>query len=99
MSVGVRRVLFWFWLLQLVSVFAVDMKRETFCCCLIIQLVVVFSSSSVSVEDEVQTLKAQVNALLQRRQQDYNQLEESLKKTLDKNIELSNLKTEIRNLR
>ena len=94
MSVGV------FWLLQLVSVLALDMKREAFRCCLIIQfVVVVFSSSSVSVEDEVQTLKAQMNALLQNRQQDYNQLEESLKKTFDKNVEVINLKNEIRDLR
>lgn len=65
--------------------------------CVLSQLVVVVFS--ISVEDEVQTLKSQVNALLQRRQEDYNQLEESLRRTLDKNIEISNLKNEIKELR
>ena len=86
------------------SVLAVDMKRVALTFSLLTQLVVVFSSSlsvpvAVSVQDEVQTLKAQVEALLQRRQQDYNELEESLKKTFSKNIEIVNLKNEIRDLR
>lgn len=73
------------------------MKCATIWFCVLSQLVVVVFSASV--EDEVQTLKAQVNALLQRRQEDYNQLEESLRKTLDKNVEINNLKNEIRELR
>lgn len=80
-------------------VLVVNMKCAAFWFCVFSQLAVVVFSSSVSVEDEVRALKAQVHVLLQRRQQDYNQLEESLRKTLEKNIETNNLKNEIRDLR
>ena len=70
-------------------------------CVLFVHLVLsqIFVVFSFSVEDEVKTLKAQVETLLQRRQDDYIQLEESLKKTFEKNGEVENLKNEIRELR
>lgn len=84
------------WFYQYVCVFIANMKCGTILFYVFSQILVVFS---VTIEDEVQTLKIQLNSLLQQRHEEYNQLEESLKKTLNKNIEIDNLKNEIKELR
>ena len=64
----------------------------------VIQLVVNCSASD-DLSETVRTLKAQVNALLERRQEDYRILEESLRKSLEKSSELSALRKEVTTLR
>ncbi|XP_076286127.1 uncharacterized protein LOC143211902 [Lasioglossum baleicum] len=49
--------------------------------------------------DAIRSLQEQVNALLDHRQQDYNALEESLKRAMEKNTELFVLKNEVKQLR
>ncbi|EEB18093.1 hypothetical protein Phum_PHUM500990 [Pediculus humanus corporis] len=49
--------------------------------------------------DTVRTLKSQVNALLERRQEDFNILEESIRRSLDKNSELATLRKDLNDLR
>ncbi|XP_078042520.1 protein scabrous [Augochlora pura] len=49
--------------------------------------------------DVLRSLQEQVNALLDHRQQDYNALEESLKRAMEKNTELFVLKNEVKQLR
>lgn len=78
------------------SVSVATMKCVTLVYLVLSQIIFVFS---FSIEDEVKTLKSQVKALLQHRRDDFNQLEESLKKTFEKNAEIENLKNEIRELR
>lgn len=51
------------------------------------------------VSDAIRSLREQVNALLDHRQQDYNALEASLKRAIEKNTELFVLKNEIKQLR
>ncbi|XP_043586544.1 protein scabrous-like [Bombus pyrosoma] len=52
-----------------------------------------------NVSDAIRSLREQVNALLDHRQQDYNALEASLKRAIEKNTELFVLKNEIKQLR
>lgn len=52
-----------------------------------------------NISDAIRSLQEQVNALLDHRQQDYNALEESLKRTMEKNTELFVLKNEVKQLR
>ncbi|KOC61456.1 Protein scabrous [Habropoda laboriosa] len=52
-----------------------------------------------NVTDAIRSLREQVNALLDHRQQDYNALEGSLKRAIEKNTELFVLKNEIKQLR
>ena len=71
---------------------------------MLVQLVVVLAfvvncSASDDLSDTVSMLKAQVTALLERRQEDYRILEESLRKSLEKNSELSSLRKEVTSLR
>ena len=47
----------------------------------------------------VKLLQEQVAALLDHRQEDYNALEDSLKRTMEKNTELIVLRNEIKQLR
>jgi len=47
----------------------------------------------------IKLLKEQVGALLEHRQEDYNALEESLKRAMEKNTELMVLKNEVKQLR
>lgn len=47
----------------------------------------------------VKFLQEQVTALLEHRQEDYNALEESLKRSVEKNTELVVLRNEIKQLR
>lgn len=49
--------------------------------------------------DAIRSLREQVNALLDHRQQDYNALEGSLKRAIEKNTELFVLKDEVKQLR
>ncbi|XP_033332007.1 protein scabrous [Megalopta genalis] len=49
--------------------------------------------------DAIRSLQEQVTALLDHRQQDYNALEESLKRAMEKNTELFVLKNEVKQLR
>ncbi|XP_076678440.1 protein scabrous [Andrena cerasifolii] len=51
------------------------------------------------VTDAIRSIREQVNALLDHRQQDYNALEESLKRAIEKNTELFVLKNEVKQLR
>lgn len=51
------------------------------------------------VSDAIRSIREQVNALLDHRQQDYNALEESLKRAIEKNTELFVLKNEVKQLR
>lgn len=44
-------------------------------------------------------LREQVKALLDRRQEDYNALEESLKQAMEKNTEFTILRNEVKQLR
>ncbi|CAL7944179.1 unnamed protein product [Xylocopa violacea] len=52
-----------------------------------------------NVFDAIRSLREQVTALLDHRQQDYNALEASLKRAIEKNTELFVLKNEIKQLR
>lgn len=52
-----------------------------------------------NVSDAIRSLREQVNALLDHRQQDYNTLEGSLKRAMEKNTELFVLKNEVKQLR
>ena len=52
-----------------------------------------------NVRDTVRSLKSQVNALLERRQEDFNILEESIRRSLDKNSELATLRKDLNDLR
>lgn len=47
----------------------------------------------------VKLLQEQMSALLDHRQQDYNALEESLRRSIDKNTEISVLKNELQQIR
>lgn len=47
----------------------------------------------------IKLLQEQVSALLDHRQEDYNALEESLKRSIEKNTELIVLKNEVKQLR
>lgn len=47
----------------------------------------------------IKLLQEQVSALLDHRQEDYNALEESLKRSMEKNTELIVLKNEVKQLR
>lgn len=68
--------------------------------CLIVLTVRAFDSdNNESLEDVVRTLKGQVNALLERRQEDFRILEESIRHSLDKNSELATVKSELDELR
>ncbi|XP_003703122.1 protein scabrous [Megachile rotundata] len=49
--------------------------------------------------DAIRSLREQVNALLDHRQQDYDKLESSLKRAIEKNTELFVLKDEVKQLR
>ena len=81
-------------------VLAINMKCGAFWFYALSQLVVVvFSSSSVSIQDEVQALKAQVKSLEQIRLSDHIFIHESLSRISDKNLEISDLKKEIRDLK
>ncbi|XP_034941616.1 protein scabrous [Chelonus insularis] len=72
-----------------------------------IQFFVVFFISSVfgdlespvELTNTVKLLREQVNALLDHRQEDYNALESSLKKAIEKNTELTVLRNEVKQLR
>ena len=52
-----------------------------------------------NVTDAIRSLREQVDALLDHRQQDYNALEASLKRAIEKNTELFVLKNEMKQLR
>ncbi|KAK3921264.1 Protein scabrous [Frankliniella fusca] len=52
-----------------------------------------------TLEDVVKTLKGQVTALLERRQEDYRLLEQSLRHSLEKSSELAALKEDLDRLR
>ncbi|KAL0279838.1 UNVERIFIED_CONTAM: hypothetical protein PYX00_001314 [Menopon gallinae] len=58
-----------------------------------------FDSDNESLESVVRTLKGQVNALLERRQEDFRILEDSIRRSLDKNDGLSSVKSELDELR
>lgn len=57
------------------------------------------SSSSNDLASTVKLLQEQVSALLEHRQEEYNALEDSLKKAMEKNTELIVLKNEVKFLR
>ncbi|XP_057334855.1 protein scabrous-like [Microplitis mediator] len=57
------------------------------------------SSSEAELASTVKLLSEQVNALLDHRQEDYNALENSLKKAIEENTELMVLRNEVRQLR
>ena len=62
----------------------------------------VFADDSFSSNDLASTVKLlqeQVTALLEHRQEEYNALEDSLKKAMEKNTELIVLKNEVKLLR
>ncbi|XP_043248829.1 protein scabrous-like [Colletes gigas] len=64
-------------------------------------VLVVYSKTRAeeNVTDAIRSLREQVNALLDHRQQDYNALEGSLKRAMEKNTELFVLKDEVKQLR
>lgn len=62
-------------------------------------LLATFVHGDENVSDAIRSLREQVNALLDHRQQDYNALEASLKRAIEKNTELFVLKNEIKQLR
>lgn len=57
------------------------------------------SSSGIDMASTVKLLQEQVSALLEHRQEEYNALEESLKRAMEKNTELIVLKNEVKFLR
>lgn len=66
------------------------------CCVLVLAST---TDDNDNLRDVVRTLRGQVNALLERRQEDFNILEESLRRSLNKNSELATVKTEMEELR
>ncbi|XP_012279141.1 protein scabrous-like [Orussus abietinus] len=67
---------------------------------LVVMLVGVVNHATCSdLDSAVKFLQEQVNALLDHRQEDYNALEESLKKAIEKNTELIVLREEVKQLR
>lgn len=60
---------------------------------------IVGTRANESLGDTVKLLQEQVGALLNHRQEDYNALEESLKRTMEKNTELIVLRNEVKQLR
>lgn len=59
----------------------------------------VATRANENLSNTVKLLQEQVSALLDHRQQDYNALEESLKRAMEKNTELVVLRNEVKQLR
>ena len=57
------------------------------------------NSDKEDLSDTVKLLQEQVDALLRHRQEDYNNLEENLKSSIEKNTELKLLRKELKQLR
>lgn len=78
-----------------------NMNRKDWLLC--VTLVAIITRKEIygdeNVSDAIRSLREQVNALLDHRQQDYNALEASLKRAIEKNTELFVLKNEIKQLR
>ncbi|XP_043524634.1 protein scabrous-like isoform X2 [Frieseomelitta varia] len=77
------------------------MRRRKGCWLLRVTLLLVVGivHGDENVSDAIRSLREQVDALLDHRQQDYNALEASLKRAIEKNTELFVLKNEIKQLR
>lgn len=67
--------------------------------CSVIVFSVAVQSDDENLRDDLRTLRGQVNALLERRQEDFNGLEESIRRSMNKNSELATIKTEMEELR
>lgn len=67
--------------------------------CSVIASVATTFSDSENLSDVVRTLRGQVNVLLKRRQLEFNKIEDSIKKYLDKNSELATFKVQLDDLR
>ncbi|XP_054012624.1 protein scabrous-like [Hylaeus anthracinus] len=74
-------------------------KRWLFRALLVVVVVQSKTRADENIADEIRSLREQVNALLDHRQQDYNALEGSLKRAMEKNTELFVLKNEVKQLR
>ncbi|XP_011299278.1 protein scabrous [Fopius arisanus] len=66
---------------------------------LVLILIASALGDDVDLADTVKLLREKVNALIDRRQEDYNALEESLKVAMEKNTELTVLRNEVKQLR
>lgn len=77
------------------------MSRKVWLLCVMFAVVVARKEvhGDENISDAIRSLQEQVNALLDHRQQDYNALEASLKRAIEKNTELFVLKNEIKQLR
>lgn len=64
-----------------------------------VNMLVVRSRADENLRDTIKLLQEQVSALLDHRQEDYNALEESLKRAMEKNTELIVLRNEVKQLR
>lgn len=53
----------------------------------------------LELKNSIQLVREQLTAMIDHRQQDYNALEESLKRSMEKNTELTVLKNQVRQLR
>ncbi|XP_017753302.1 PREDICTED: protein scabrous-like [Eufriesea mexicana] len=77
------------------------MTRKVWLLCVIFAVIVSRKKihGDENISNAIRSLQEQVNALLDHRQQDYNALEASLKRAIEKNTELFVLKNEIKQLR
>uniref|UniRef100_A0A0C9RT39 Sca_1 protein n=2 Tax=Fopius arisanus TaxID=64838 RepID=A0A0C9RT39_9HYME len=66
---------------------------------LVLILIASALGDDVDLADTVKLLREKVNALIDRRQEDYNALEESLKVAMERNTELTVLRNEVKQLR
>lgn len=66
---------------------------------IVVSMLVAGIRADENLQDTIKLLQEQVSALLNHRQEDYNALEDSLKRTMEKNTELIVLKNEVKQLK
>lgn len=64
-----------------------------------VSMLIAGTRADETLRDTIKLLQEQVSALLGHRQEDYNALEESLKRAMEKNTELIVLRNEVKQLR
>lgn len=82
---------------------AVDMRVSFSLCCFVVAVSIAFTSASGAADSDVgeqlKVLSKQVTALLERRREDLQIIEESMRKKLTKSQEFEDVREEMKNLR
>lgn len=82
---------------------AVNMRVLLLCCYVYIAVVVIVApiacATASDVEEQLKVLSKQVTALLERRREDLQIIEESMRKKLTKSQEFEDVREEMKNLR